>query len=184
MKKNRAVFFDRDGTLIEAEIGNGKPLSIIDPAKLILLKGAKEGIEILRRHQFLIFVVTNQPDVARGRISLDQVEAVHQRLLEALGPDKICKIYYCLHDDKDRCQCRKPKPGMILRAAEEWQIDLDFSYMVGDLDRDVKAGRSAGVPVALVDAVYNQGTEADYRGKDIFDICRWIIEKGDSSGFC
>ncbi len=180
MGKKRAVFFDRDGTLIEVKIENGKPLSIIDPADLILLKGVKEGIESLHRHQFLIFVVTNQPDVARGRISLNQVEAVHQRLIEVLGRDKICKIYYCLHDDKDQCECRKPKPGMILRASEEWQIDLDSSYMVGDLDRDVKAGRGAGVfHTAIVDAVYNQGIEADYRGKDILNICRWILKQGE-----
>ena len=179
MKKNRAVFFDRDGTLIEAEIRNGKLFSIDDPAKLVLLKGVREGLESLHCRDFLIFVVTNQPDVARGKISTAQVEAVHQRLKEVTGPGTFRQIYYCPHDDKDQCECRKPKPGMLLRAAEEWGIDLASSYIVGDQERDVKAGLAAGVSSAVLDAVYNQGIQADYRGKDIPDICRWITEQGE-----
>lgn len=175
--KKRAVFFDRDGTLIEAVLRDGKPASIADPEKLVLLKGAREGIEALHRRQFLIFIVTNQPDVTRGKVSVAQVEAVHQKLLEALGPDKISKIYYCPHDDQDRCECRKPKPGMLLRASKEWEIDLASSFMVGDQERDMAAGRSAGMPAALVDAGYNQAVHPDYRGKDIPDICRWILER-------
>ena len=179
MKKKRAVFFDRDGTLIEAEVRNGKPFSIDEPAKLILLKGVREALESLHGDGFLIFVVTNQPDVARGKISAVQVEAVHQRLREVTGKDTICGIYYCPHDDRDQCECRKPKPGMILQAAEEWGIDLADSYMVGDQERDVQAGMAAGVSTALLDAVYNQEIGADYRGKDIPDICRWITEQGE-----
>lgn len=179
MKKKRAVFFDRDGTLIEAEIRNGKPFSIDDPAKLVLLKGVREGLASLHRGGFLIFVVTNQPDIARGKISAGQVEAVHQRLREVTGAGTLRQIYYCPHDDRERCECRKPNPGMILRASKEWGIDLASSYIVGDQERDVKAGMAAGVSTALLDAVYNQEIRADYRGKDISDICRWILEKGD-----
>ena len=118
-----------------------------------VLAGVPGALSSLRQAGFLNIVVTNQPDVATGRIKLETVEAMHQRLKQDLALDDI-KV--CYHGDADGCDCRKPKPGMLLQAAREFGIDLKRSFMVGDRWRDVAAGQAAGCANFFVDYAYHE----------------------------
>jgi D-glycero-D-manno-heptose 1,7-bisphosphate phosphatase len=145
--KRRAVFLDRDGVLNSAVVRGGKPHPPIDVSELRLCDGVPGALEELRAAGFLLIVVTNQPDVARGTMERSRVEDIHETLRKLLPLDD---IRVCYHDDADRCECRKPRPGMILDAAREWDIDTRWSFMVGDRWRDVDAGRNAGCTTILV----------------------------------
>lgn len=147
----RAVFLDRDGIINRAMVRDGKPYPPAVLEEFELLPGAEQTIEALRKAGFLIVVVTNQPDVATGVQSREVVEAMHDKLRAAGLCDDI-KV--CYHTDADSCDCRKPKPGMLINAAHEWQIDLARSFMVGDRWRDVAAGKAAGCYTFFVDYSY------------------------------
>lgn len=143
---NRAVFFDRDGTLIE-DVGY-----LSDPAQVRLLPGAAEAVRRLNRAGFLVVVVSNQSGVARGLYGIDAVERTNQRLQQLLQQEgaHIDAFYFCPHLPTGtvpayakECDCRKPKPGLLYRAAQDLDIDLTESYMVGDAVRDIQAGRAA-----------------------------------------
>lgn len=139
--KNKACFLDRDGVLnVEVDY-----LHEVD--KLVLENGVIEALQILQREGFKLFVVTNQAGVAKGFFSCEDVERIHEKMAEifALNGVKIDRFYYCCHhpDFTGECDCRKPKPMMILRAAEEFDIDLSKSYMIGDRITDIQAGIAA-----------------------------------------
>jgi D-glycero-D-manno-heptose 1,7-bisphosphate phosphatase len=118
-----------------------------------ILAGVPDALLSLRNAGFLNIVVTNQPDVATGKIKLETVEAMHRRLKQDLALDDI-KV--CYHGDADGCDCRKPKPGMLLQAALEFGIDLERSFMVGDRWRDVAAGQAAGCANFFIDYAYRE----------------------------
>jgi len=145
---NRAVFLDRDGVLNANIVRHGKPYAPRSLAEFRLLPGVEEAVRRLREAGFLTIVATNQPDVAAGLTERATVDAIHDDLRRRLPLDDI-KI--CWHVDADHCACRKPKPGMLLEAAAEHDIDLKASYMVGDRWRDVLAGQAAGCDTELVD---------------------------------
>lgn len=149
----RAVFVDRDGVINRSAVRDGKPYPPASLEEFELLPGIERAILALRGAGFLIVIVTNQPDVATGVQSREVVEAMHHRLRAAGLCDDI-KV--CYHTDEDGCDCRKPKPGMLLDAAHEWQIDLGRSFMVGDRWRDVAAGKAAGCYTFLVDYGYRE----------------------------
>ena len=118
-----------------------------------LLPGAQQTIEALHKAGLLIIVVTNQPDVATGAQRREVVEAMHDKL-RTVG---LCDdIKVCYHTDVDGCECRKPKPGMLIEAAREWQVDLSHSFMVGDRWRDVAAGKAAGCFTFFIDCEYRE----------------------------
>jgi D-glycero-D-manno-heptose 1,7-bisphosphate phosphatase len=117
-----------------------------------------EALERLRNAGFLLIVTTNQPDVARGKTSQAGVQAIHAFLAGKLPLDE---IRVCYHDDADLCVCRKPKPGMILAAAERFGIDVAASYMVGDRWRDIDAGLAAGCTPILIE----RGHQEELRGQ-------------------
>ena len=112
-----------------------------------------EAVRSLHNAGFRVIVATNQPDVGAGRQTRAGVEAIHAHLREALPVDDI-KV--CYHTDSDGCDCRKPKPGMLLDAAEQWGIDLASSVMVGDRWRDVEAGKAAGCRTILIESTYDE----------------------------
>ena len=149
----RAVFLDRDGVLNRAVVRNGKPYPPAGPAELELLEGTDEACRRLREAGFLLIGVTNQPDVARGTTDRSVVEELNRTVAERLGLDE---IRVCLHDDADRCDCRKPQPGLLTSAAAEYGIDLPGSYMVGDRWRDIEAGRRAGCRTIFIDHGYDE----------------------------
>jgi D-glycero-D-manno-heptose 1,7-bisphosphate phosphatase len=119
------------------------------------------ALERLKAGGFLLIVVTNQPDVARGTQSRSVVEAIHTRLASLLPIDE---FRVCYHDDDDACTCRKPKPGMILDAARTHGVDLDASYMVGDRWCDVEAGERARCATVFLDHGYDERKPRDRRG--------------------
>lgn len=151
--RKRAVFLDRDGTLnVEKEY-------LFRPEEFVFTPDAPKAIKALRQAGFLVVVVTNQSGVARGYFPVAMVETLHrfiQNELSAFGT-KVDAFYYCPHhpaaDDPvygRECDCRKPRPGMLLQAAEEFDIDLENSYMVGDKCADLLAGIAAGAKPVLV----------------------------------
>src|ERR1700726_3806371 len=143
----RAVFLDRDGVLNRARVIDGVPRPPASLAELEILPGVPKALALLRAAGFRLIVVTNQPDIARNQRTLDEVGQLNETLREHLGFDD---LYMCPHDDADRCDCRKPKPGMLIRAAKMHCIDLLNSIMVGDRARDIQAGRAAGCRTVFV----------------------------------
>lgn len=158
-KKQKAIFLDRDGT-INKYVGF---LRNIDDFKLI--PGAAEAIKKINASGYLCIVVTNQPVVARGEVSISELDEIHKKLETEIGKTGayIDALYYCPHHPhkgyegeipelKIECDCRKPKPGMLLQAAEDYNIDLSQSWMVGDGENDVLAGVNAGCSTVLLSA--------------------------------
>ena len=137
----RAVFLDRDGVINRSLIRDGKPYAPTEASEFVLLPGVAEALDQLRRGGFLNIVVTNQPDLSTGRQRREDLDALHARLMAELAIDA---VKTCGHVDADGCDCRKPKPGLLLEAAREFGIDPGASFMVGDRWRDVAAGQRAG----------------------------------------
>ncbi len=185
-----AVFFDRDGTLTE-EVGY-----VNHPDRLALIPGAAEAIALLNRAGVPAILATNQAGVARGYFTEDMVLRVLQRLedlLARLGAH-LDALYYCPHHPsvgpdpyRRTCDCRKPKPGMLLRGAEAFGLDLARCYVVGDKISDVSFARSAGARGVLVLTGYGRGEHAfqqdrwtvtpDHVAEDAFDAVRWILAR-------
>jgi D-glycero-D-manno-heptose 1,7-bisphosphate phosphatase len=147
----RAVFLDRDGIINQSIVRDGKPYPPGSAAELEILPGVSAALVSLHKAGFLNIVVTNQPDVATGKQNIRIVEAIHRRLRLELVLDDI-KV--CYHTDADRCDCRKPNPGMLLEAAKDHGIDLRQSFLVGDRWRDVAAGQAVGCGCFFVDYEY------------------------------
>lgn len=137
----RAVFLDRDGVINRSLVRDGKPFAPVDASEFDLLPGVASALLQLRGSGFLNIVVTNQPDLATGKQRREDLDALHSHLLAELAIDAI-KV--CGHVEADACACRKPKPGLLLAAAREFDIEMGQSYMVGDRWRDVAAGQLAG----------------------------------------
>ena len=149
----RGVFLDRDGVINRALTRDGKPYPPSSLAEFEILPGVTDACARLKQAGFLLVVVTNQPDVGRGTLKQDVVESIHSQMCRALPIDR---VEVCYHPGKgaSECDCRKPRPGMLLRAARELSIDLARSFMVGDRWRDIDCGHAAGVTTILVDYGY------------------------------
>jgi histidinol-phosphate phosphatase family protein len=143
---DRAVFLDRDGTLID-DVGY-----ISDPEDVRLVPGAADALRALRDAGFRLVVVSNQSGLGRGLVTQEQADAVHERFVQELegAGARIDAAYYCPHTPEDGCACRKPQPGLLLDAARELDLDLEQSFMVGNSDVDVAAGEAAGVRAVLL----------------------------------
>ena len=145
---NQAVFLDRDGVLTRANVRDGKPYAPRSLADLEILPDALAATTALKTDGFQLVVITNQPDVGNGLLDLAVVEAMHCRLRDEL-PINLIKA--CYHRQSDGCYCRKPRPGMLIEAADELDVDLARSFVVGDRWSDVEAGRSQGCRTVFVD---------------------------------
>ena len=151
--ERRALFLDRDGVILEA-LPRGEYLTDWDQSKLV--DGIGSLVSSARAAGYLTVVVTNQPQVSRGLLSESKLQAIHDRMADALE-GQLDAIYYCPHADGDGCDCRKPKHGMLLRGSRELKIALERSIFVGDSDRDVLAGTSAGCRTVFIRNDYNAG---------------------------
>ena len=174
-QRNRAVFLDRDGVLNKAIVVNRKPFPPSHLGDFELLPGVDSAISDLKQAGFLLIVTTNQPDVARGTQSRAVVDQMHERLRVELPVDE---ILVCWHDDAAVCECRKPQPGLILKAARDHSIDLPSSFMVGDRWRDVDAGHAAGCSTLFVDYGYaeqNPSAEPAARIASLREAANWIL---------
>lgn len=151
--KRRAVFLDRDGVLNRAVVRDGRPYPPAIVAEVEILPGVVEALQRLKVAGFVLIVVSNQPDVARGTTPQETVEAINAFLANRLPVDR---FIMCYHDSADNCDCRKPRPGMLFAGAKEFDVDLSSSYMVGDRWRDVEAGIAAGCKTIFVDYGYDE----------------------------
>ena len=145
----KAVFIDRDGVI------NQKPREgeyITSWGDFHILPGVAEAIALLKKAEYAVIVVTNQRCVAKGPIAIAELEEIHARMRESLARSgaTLDGIYYCPHDYQSQCKCRKPAPGMLLEAAQTLGLDLGSSWMVGDSDIDIQAGKNAGCKTARV----------------------------------
>lgn len=155
----KAVFLDRDGVINKLVLRNGKAQAPYSLAELELFPDVEESILKLKQADYLTIIVTNQPDVARGWVDIENVHIVNNRIRQMLLIDDI-KI--CFHTDVDQCECRKPNPGMLLTSAQHWNIDLSLSYMIGDRYGDIAAGVRAGCKTILVGSGDQQGSHPNY----------------------
>jgi len=172
----RAVFLDRDGVLNKTYLRDGKPYSPDTIEEIIIFPDAAEALKRLREHGFHLVMATNQPDVARGRLTREQVDAMNEYLASELPLDE---IEVCPHGDADRCECRKPKPGLLLQAAKRDGIDLSQSFMVGDRYRDVEAGHSAGCRTILMGGGYGEAfkVQPDVIVRTLTEAADWILNQ-------
>lgn len=155
--KRRAVFLDRDGVLNRPVVRERRPYAPSSLADFELYDDAAQGCVALKAENFLLIVVTNQPDVGRGDLQPAIVQAMHRKLLADLPA--IDRIEVCFHAGTRQgqpCDCRKPKPGMILRAARALSIDLAASYLIGDRWRDIDCARAAGCRAIFIERGYNE----------------------------
>jgi D-glycero-D-manno-heptose 1,7-bisphosphate phosphatase len=191
--KQKAVFLDRDGT-INKYVGFLRDINDFE-----LNDGVAEAIKKINSTEYLAIVVTNQPVIARGEVSWEELEQIHNRMETLLGLQGayLDGIYVCPHHPnkgyeneiaelKIECDCRKPKPGMLIKAAEDFNIDLTQSYMVGDSENDIKAGMAAGCRTVLVKgkgtALENNTSDnifADYKVEAVIEFVKSILGVGE-----
>jgi len=176
----RGVFLDRDGVLndVDVEGGVSRPPPSADQVRL--LPGVRDACARLRAAGYPLVVVTNQPDVARGHQAREKVEAINDLIRRELP---VQDVLTCYHDDGDGCDCRKPKPGLLVRAARRWGIDLAGAFMVGDRWSDVEAGRAAGCRTILIHRPYSRREccRPDWVVADLAEAGRLILAAGDGT---
>jgi D-glycero-D-manno-heptose 1,7-bisphosphate phosphatase len=171
----KAVFLDRDGVLARAVVRDGKAYAPVTPDEMEIDAEAPAALALLKAAGFVLVVVTNQPDVGRGKTRREDVEQMHGALLTALPLDS---LFVCYHDDSDGCDCRKPLPGMLLAAAADYDIDCAASFMVGDRWRDVDAGAAAGCRTVWIDRGYDERAPEhapDARVTGLREAAEWIL---------
>jgi D-glycero-D-manno-heptose 1,7-bisphosphate phosphatase len=180
---NRTVFLDRDGTILRDVPYCSRPEDVE------LLPGVSRGIAYLNEH-FKVVLVTNQSGVARGYFTEEMLDRIHQHMLRELAREGagVDAIYYCPHHPDEGCECRKPRPGLILAAAEEMAIDLPNSYFVGDQLQDMAAAREAGCRGVLIDDLFYikrnlpRGASPEYIAPDFRTGALWIMAHARSHG--
>ena len=172
MKK--AIFLDRDGVINTTLLKMGKQRAPYSMNEFSFIDGVTEAVSKFKNADFVLIVVTNQPDVARGWVSLESVQELNNHVLEQLG---VHDIMVCFHTEKDNCYCRKPRPGMLLEAAHKYSIDLKKSFMVGDRMSDVEAGKRAGCKSILVGQAEADvaSIEPDHRCENLLAACQWVL---------
>jgi D-glycero-D-manno-heptose 1,7-bisphosphate phosphatase len=171
----RAVFLDRDGVLNRAIIRGGRPHPPANLGELEILPDVPGALAALKECGFLLLVVTNQPDVARGSQQRAVVESIHEALRTVLPIDD---FFVCFHDDRDACGCRKPKPGLLLQAAAKYGLELKSSYLIGDRWRDIEAGQAAGCATLWIDRGYAERAPSQVptmQVKSCMEAARWIV---------
>ena len=174
---NRAVFLDRDGTMAEDVNYCARP------EDFELFPNTARAIKLLRESGFKVIVVTNQSGIARGYFTEETLAQIHEKMKEELAKEGawVDGVYYCPHHPDDNCDCRKPKPKLVLQAAKEHDIDLKHSFVVGDLEMDIGLGKAAGCRTILISP--NPGNDdrkqmaPDYTTVDLYHAARWIASQ-------
>ena len=166
----RAVFLDRDGVINELVDREGKKTPPWRHSELRIKEGVVGALQELGRSGFLKILVTNQPDVVYGNMS--QLE--YDKIMADIKRLPLDDIFVCMHGRDEECECKKPKPGMLISAAKKWGIDLANSFMVGDSENDVKAGQAAGCRTILIDHAQNKNLEPDFRVTNLSEVVKLI----------
>jgi D-glycero-D-manno-heptose 1,7-bisphosphate phosphatase len=177
--KKPAIFLDRDGVINDTvDRGEnffvyGKKVRWTAPFKFNEFKlktGIAATLKLIGQSGFLRILVSNQPDIAYGTMPL----AEHEKIMAEVKKLPLDDIFICVHGRDDNCECKKPKPGMLFSAAKKHNIDLASSYIIGDTQSDVSAGKAAGCATVLINRIYNQDLTADFRIKNLLDIIKII----------
>ncbi len=169
---HRIAFLDRDSTVVRRDTTDDDVVPAQGPVELV--DGAIEACEGLKRLGFALVMVTNQPDVARGTVDRETVVRANDYITERLGLDLALA---CMHDDLDRCTCRKPRPGLLLQAAATLEVNLGrSSVIIGNRWRDIDAGVAAGITTILLDRGYGEllNCQPDHIARDLVDVVEWI----------
>ena len=164
---NRAVFFDRDGVLNNLVFRDGKYYSPRNINNFKLFNDAEKVIHTIRDKGYLAIIVSNQPDIARGYLKKSVLDEMTKLLFDKLSVDD---VFYCMHDDPDVEECRKPAPGLIIKAQKIWDIDLNQSMMVGDTNKDLGAAKNAGIKFILMSRSHNKHMKISNRISALADI--------------
>ncbi len=179
---NKAAFLDRDGVINRKAAGDGY---ITRWEEIVFLPGVAQGIALLNRSGFRVIVVTNQRCVAKGLVTIRELDWIHRRMCEVLAGAgaTVDAVYYCPHELEPPCSCRKPRPGLLLDAAREHGITLTESWMIGDSDADIEAGRNAGCRTArLLMNSQTTNVEADVAGLFLVEVVQEILQWEGRSG--
>jgi len=170
---NRAVFLDRDGTMaIDVHYCRR-------PEDFHLFPETAKAIMILKAQGFKVIVITNQSGIGRGYFTEQTLAEIHRKMTDDLAKENVTidAIYYCPHHPDDNCDCRKPRPALILRAAKDFDIDLRRSYMVGDMPLDINLGKAAGCRTVLVaNHITDKSLKPDAVAGDIYQAAQTILE--------
>lgn len=164
--KQKAVFFDRDGVLNHLVQRDG---SYYSPKKFEDFRIVNEAKEVVNRVQamgFLAIVISNQPDISRGKLKQSELDKMTDLLFKKLNVDD---IFYCTHDDNNDTGCRKPAPGLFYRAQEKYNIDFSLSFMIGDTWKDVEAAKNAGIFMILLNKKYNKELIVNYTANNLLE---------------
>ncbi len=173
----KAIFLDRDGVINHVIMR--APDWTASPRELHEWQWTDhvhDGVRKLHEAGFLLIVVTNQPEVARKQLSLEQLDALHALMRRELP--ELDDVYACLHDSFDNCNCRKPRPGMLLTAAEKWGIDFKNSWMVGDRAKDIEAGKAVGCKTCLIENPRHSPCSPDLICKNLLEFAAKITTAG------
>jgi len=173
----RAIFLDRDGVINRVKVIDGKPFPPKSIEEFVILPGVAEACRELKQAGFLLVVATNQPDVGRGTLERSVVELIHAQMCRALPIDR---VEVCLHPGRgdSKCDCRKPQPGMLRRAAKALDIDLHASWMIGDRWRDIDCGHAAGCHTVFIDYDYQESLkqQPDFRAQSLLEAVELILK--------
>jgi D-glycero-D-manno-heptose 1,7-bisphosphate phosphatase len=184
----KALFLDRDGVLDElvyyADTNAWEAPR--KPEDVRLRPGVPEALDLASRNGWLIFVVSNQPDAAKAKTTMELLHAVHEKILHELRGAPITEFFYCFHRTEDRCACRKPNPFFVLEAAKRYNIDLAQSWFVGDVDTDIECGHRAGTRTALLEYSHTSSRRGaqrpDWVCSDLGHFVRTLIGQTSSYG--
>jgi D-glycero-D-manno-heptose 1,7-bisphosphate phosphatase len=174
-QKQRAIFLDRDGVINQVVVRG--PDWIGSPRELHEWQWTEhihEGVRKLHEAGYLLIVVTNQPEITRQQTTAAQLKTLHDHM--QAGLPEIDDVFACIHDDTAQCDCRKPKPGMLLQAAREWDIDMENSWIVGDRAKDIEAGKAAGCKTCLIEHGYTYPCNPDLTCKNVLEFANTIIQ--------
>lgn len=169
--KQKAVFFDRDGVLnylVKRDNSFYSPQNFED---FQLVDNASEVVNRIHKMGFLAIVISNQPDISRGKLEQSDLNKMTDLLFEKLNIDD---AFYCIHDDDNDPGCRKPAPGLFFTAQKKYNIDFNKSFMIGDTWKDVEAAKNAGIPMILIGKDYNQDLKEVSRAKDLLQVVSLI----------
>jgi len=173
---NKAAFLDRDGVINQKAPTEDEYITRWE--ELQILPGVVEAITLLNRASFRVIVVSNQRCVAKGLLTAGDLDSIHQRMCSELGAlgAQVDGVYYCPHEEQPPCNCRKPEPGMLFAAAGDHQLDLNSSWMIGDSEKDVEAGRRAGCRTARISRIgLREKGKSDVLARSLLDATRQIL---------
>ncbi len=172
----KVIFLDRDGTVIR----DPEDERVDKEEKIELFPDTIEALTYLAKNKFSVIFITNQAGIAEGRLSTEDFHRIHTKVLETLSPSgvKVLKTYVCPHISEDNCECKKPKPTMLLKAIKEFNLNPKNVYMIGDRESDINAGINADIKTILVKTanIPVSADQADYTAPNLLDAVKYVVD--------